>query len=75
MIGIFTVGRAMSLAACLIVAFAALVVGASSGAVAQEGEGAATREVVAGVPRFWPPQYSTDASGAPVGFAIDVMDE
>ena len=30
--------------------------------------------VVAVVPRSWPPQYSVDDSGQPTGFAIDVMD-
>ena len=29
--------------------------------------------VVAAVPRDWPPQYSTDKNGRPIGFAIDVM--
>ena len=75
MIGTIVVGCGMSLAACFVAAFVALVAGPGSSAVAQEGAGAGMREVVAGVPRFWPPQYSTDASGAPVGFAIDVMDE
>ncbi|MEE9250868.1 MAG: PAS domain S-box protein, partial [Alphaproteobacteria bacterium] len=35
----------------------------------------ALREVVATVPRSWPPQYSVDENGKPVGFAIDVMEE
>ncbi|MCH6591405.1 MAG: PAS domain S-box protein, partial [Proteobacteria bacterium] len=35
----------------------------------------ALREVVAAVPRSWPPQYSVDENGKPVGFAIDVMEE
>ncbi len=34
-----------------------------------------TREIIAGVPRSWPPQYSVDESGNPIGFAIDVMEE
>jgi len=34
----------------------------------------APRNVVAVVPRLWPPQYLTDESGNPAGFAIDVMD-
>jgi two-component system, LuxR family, sensor kinase FixL len=33
------------------------------------------REVIAVVPRSWPPQYDVDESGNPVGFAIDVMNE
>ena len=33
------------------------------------------REVVAAVPRSWPPQYDVDEDGNPIGFAIDVMDE
>ena len=35
----------------------------------------APRNVVAVVPRSWPPQYSVDDSGQPTGFAIDVMNE
>ncbi len=31
--------------------------------------------IVAAVPRWWPPQYSTDENGKPTGFAIDVMAE
>ena len=34
-----------------------------------------TREVIAVVPRSWPPQYDIDENGNPVGFAIDVMSE
>jgi len=34
-----------------------------------------TREVIAVVPRSWPPQYDVDEHGNPVGFAIDVMNE
>jgi len=33
------------------------------------------RNVVAVVPRSWPPQYQVDQNGKPAGFAIDVMDE
>jgi signal transduction histidine kinase len=33
------------------------------------------QNVVAVVPRNWPPQYQVDQNGKPVGFAIDVMDE
>ena len=33
------------------------------------------REVVAAVPRSWPPQYDVDEDGNPIGFAIDVMEE
>ncbi len=33
------------------------------------------QNVVAVVPRSWPPQYQVDQNGNPVGFAIDVMDE
>lgn len=36
---------------------------------------AAPRQVVAGVPRSWPPQYGVDENGNPTGFAIDVMNE
>ena len=75
MIGTIVVGCGMSLAACFVVAFVALVAGPGSSAVAQEGAGAGMREVVAGVPRFWPPQYGVDGNGEPVGFAIDVMNE
>ncbi len=35
----------------------------------------ATRQVIAGVPRSWPPQYGVDENGNPTGFAIDVMEE
>ncbi|MDP6390113.1 MAG: transporter substrate-binding domain-containing protein, partial [Alphaproteobacteria bacterium] len=35
----------------------------------------APREIIAAVPRSWPPQYSVDENGKPVGFAIDVMEE
>ncbi len=34
----------------------------------------ATRQVIAGVPRSWPPQYGIDENGNPIGFAIDVME-
>jgi ABC-type amino acid transport substrate-binding protein len=47
--------------------------------LAQNNAGAAAnsapRNVVAVVPRSWPPQYSVDDSGLPAGFAIDVMNE
>jgi signal transduction histidine kinase len=33
------------------------------------------REVIAGIPRSWPPQYSLDDNGNPTGFAIDIMNE
>ena len=33
------------------------------------------RKVVTAVPRSWPPQYSLDENGKPIGFAIEVMDE
>jgi len=33
------------------------------------------REVLAGIPRSWPPQYSLDDNGNPTGFAIDIMEE
>ena len=33
------------------------------------------RNVIAVVPRSWPPQYQQDAEGNPIGFAIDVMNE
>lgn len=32
-------------------------------------------QVIAGIPRFWPPQYSLDDSHNPTGFAIDIMNE
>ena len=32
------------------------------------------RNVIAVVPRSWPPQYSTDENGKPTGFAIDIME-
>ena len=32
------------------------------------------REVIAVVPRSWPPQYTVNEDGNPTGFAIDVMD-
>ncbi len=43
----------------------------------EDGETAnpSLRNVIAGVPRSWPPQYSVDENGNPTGFAIDVMDE
>jgi PAS domain S-box-containing protein len=34
-----------------------------------------SREFIAGIPRFWPPQYSLDDSGNPTGFAIDILNE
>jgi PAS domain S-box-containing protein len=33
------------------------------------------RQLIAAVPRYWTPQYDTDADGKPIGFAIDVMNE
>ncbi|MDP7603285.1 MAG: hypothetical protein QF546_05555, partial [Alphaproteobacteria bacterium] len=30
---------------------------------------AAPRQVIAGIPRSWPPQYSLDPAGRPTGFA------
>jgi|GEM_PF-1317248 len=35
----------------------------------------AKRDVIAVVPRSWPPQYDIDDKGNPIGFAIDVMNE
>ncbi len=35
----------------------------------------APRELIAGVPRSWPPHYGVDKNGEPAGFAIDIMDE
>ncbi len=35
----------------------------------------ALRQVIAVVPRSWPPQYNVDENGKPIGFAIDVMEE
>ncbi|HEX9568948.1 MAG TPA: transporter substrate-binding domain-containing protein, partial [Rhodospirillales bacterium] len=35
----------------------------------------AKHDVVAVVPRSWPPQYDIDENGNPVGFAIDVLNE
>lgn len=34
----------------------------------------ASRNVVAVVPRHWPPQYSVDEGGNPTGFAVDTME-
>jgi len=55
---------------------AVLALGGWGSAMAQDtpphAEG---REVIAGVLRSWPPQYSLDEQGRPIGFAIDVMDE
>ena len=34
-----------------------------------------SRNVVAVVPRDWPPQYGVDADGKPTGFAIEIMDK
>ncbi|MGH6660588.1 MAG: transporter substrate-binding domain-containing protein, partial [Rhodospirillales bacterium] len=49
------------------------------GALAEDKPPAAskpiTREVIAVVPRSWPPQYDLDENGNPIGFAIDVMNE
>ena len=60
-------------AAGLVLVFAVLGAPASDrGVRADEPE---IREIIAGVPRSWPPQYSVDANGDPAGFAIDVMDE
>jgi ABC-type amino acid transport substrate-binding protein len=44
---------------------------------ASPGNGAPreSREVIAGVPKLWPPQYGLDDGGNPTGFAIDVMNE
>jgi PAS domain S-box-containing protein len=33
------------------------------------------REIIAAMPRSWPPQFSVDDQGNPTGFAIDVMEE
>jgi len=35
----------------------------------------AAQNVIATVPHFWPPQYSTNENGKPTGFAIDVFEE
>jgi PAS domain S-box-containing protein len=32
------------------------------------------RDIIAVVPAYFPPQYSTDSSGRPAGFAIDVLE-
>ena len=34
----------------------------------------AVREVIAAVPKSWPPQYDVDKAGQPIGFAIDVIE-
>ena len=74
--------RVAATLACILAGLALLIVGAAVTApsVLAQDKGPATtgadrREVVAGVPRFWPPQYSVDENGRPTGFAIDVMNE
>ncbi len=57
------------LSCCLLLS--ALFVSASPTNGAPQGP----REVIAGIPRFWPPQYSLDDSGNPTGFAIGIMEE
>jgi PAS domain S-box-containing protein len=53
-------------------ALAVCLVGSLQG-VAQAAENGT--EVVAAIPRHFPPQYLLDATGQPTGFAIDVMNE
>ncbi len=63
----------------LIFAVPALWAMAACAALAQDRPRAAAnlagREVIAAVPKNWPPQYSLDGQGNPVGFAIDIMNE
>ncbi len=60
----------------MIKAFGALLAIAVLLSLAAPARAAAPRRVVtAAVPASWPPQYSLDENGAPVGFAVDVMNE
>ncbi|MCH7543413.1 MAG: transporter substrate-binding domain-containing protein [Proteobacteria bacterium] len=64
-------------ALCALMTLAAVLTTNLAVAQIQPGETANVprRKVVAAVPRSWPPQYSLDENGKPIGFAIDVMDE
>jgi PAS domain S-box-containing protein len=53
--------------------FAVLVVLLVDGSARAEPPEPAWRDVVAAVPRDWPPDYSLSARGAPRGFAVDVF--
>jgi len=59
--------------ACFVLFFAVVTVARADGPVgsahAQE-----ILNVVAAVPKHWPPQYSLDNNGKPMGFAIDIME-
>ncbi len=57
--------------------FAAVILSMAAASAQDDGTAKAEpvpREVIAGVPESWPPQYDVDEDGRPVGFAIDVMD-
>ncbi len=68
-----------SLVACGLVSVALHISGTTSARAAMAQDQAATapelREIIAAVPRSWPPQYGVDEDGNPIGFAIDVMEE
>jgi len=53
----------------------ALVPSLSAQSETETAADATPRNVVAAIPKLWPPQYSQDEDGNPAGFAIDVMTE
>ena len=59
-----------SLLSCFHLLFALFVLASPTNGASEE-----PREVIAGIPRSWPPQYSLDENGNPTGFAIDIMNE
>lgn len=61
---------------CLLIAAIVVVFGSNAPASEDQHPVAVKiqREVSVAVLRSWPPQYDTNAGGAPIGFAIDVMD-
>ena len=63
-------------AAALLVAVGTLLARPAADADAAEhvARGGEVLQVIAGIPRNWPPQCGVDADGKPFGFAIDVME-
>ncbi len=67
-------GRALS-ALAIIILNLAVAPSLSAQSETETAVETAPRNVVAAIPKSWPPQYSQDDDGNPAGFAIDVMDE